>query len=221
VAAGLSAILFGFLFGSVFSREDILPALWFHPMERPLVLLGAPLVFGVLLLALGQILSGLEAAWRDGLEAWLWRDAGFLVLYLGVAASFVAPEGWWMALIGLGWFLVGSSVVRGIGGALSAVGELVENGLRLLVNTVSFTRVGAFALAHAGLSSAIVTLADAAGGGPLTWVIMVLGNALIILLEALVVSVQTTRLVLFEFFSRFLRGEGRGFRPLAPPRAVM
>jgi V/A-type H+-transporting ATPase subunit I len=50
---------------------------------------------------------------------------------------------------------------------------------------------------------------------------MVLGNALIIALEGLVVSIQTTRLVLFEFFNRFLRGTGRVFRPLPPPPLVV
>ena len=38
-----------------------------------------------------------------------------------------------------------------------------------------------------------------------------------IALEALVVSIQATRLVLFEFFARFLTGAGRPFPPLAPP----
>jgi V/A-type H+-transporting ATPase subunit I len=33
------------------------------------------------------------------------------------------------------------------------------------------------------------------------------------------VFVQTTRLVLFEFFIRFLRGEGRAFRPVRQPPA--
>ena len=42
-----------------------------------------------------------------------------------------------------------------------------------------------------------------------------LGNVLILLVEGLVVSIQTTRLVLFEFFTRFFRAEGREFRPLA------
>jgi len=45
-----------------------------------------------------------------------------------------------------------------------------------------------------------------------------LGNLLILALEGLVVSIQTTRLVLFEFFIRFLRGEGRPFKPLPPPQ---
>jgi V/A-type H+-transporting ATPase subunit I len=36
-------------------------------------------------------------------------------------------------------------------------------------------------------------------------------------IEGLVVSIQTTRLVLFEFFTRFFKAEGREFRPLIPP----
>jgi len=36
-------------------------------------------------------------------------------------------------------------------------------------------------------------------------------------LEGLLVFVQTTRLVLFEFFIRFLRAEGRLFRPVSGP----
>jgi len=44
--------------------------------------------------------------------------------------------------------------------------------------------------------------------------IIVLGNALVVGLEGLIVSVQTTRLVLFEFFDRFLHASGRPFRPL-------
>ena len=51
-------------------------------------------------------------------------------------------------------------------------------------------------------------------------VIFVLGNALILVVEGLVVSIQTTRLVLFEFFTRFFRAEGREFRPLAPPAVL-
>ena len=77
--------------------------------------------------------------------------------------------------------------------------------------------MGAFALAHGGLSAAVVGVADAAGSITGTVIVLVLGNALIIALEGLVVSIQTTRLVLFEFFTRFLRVSGRRFQPLPPP----
>jgi V/A-type H+-transporting ATPase subunit I len=80
---------------------------------------------------------------------------------------------------------------------------------------VSFVRVGAFALAHAGLCVAVVGIAEAAG--PAYWPVLVLGNAAIVALEGLVVGIQTTRLILFEFFIRFLSAGGRPFVPLLPP----
>jgi len=104
---------------------------------------------------------------------------------------------------------------------LKALATLVEDGQRLLVNTVSFARVGAFALAHGGLSLAVVTLAESGDSPVVTFLVMVLGNVIIIALEGLVVAIQTTRLVLFEFFLRFLRGEGRPFRPLPAPPATL
>jgi V/A-type H+-transporting ATPase subunit I len=62
-----------------------------------------------------------------------------------------------------------------------------------------------------------VALAGAASNRVAGLLILVLGNLLILLVEGLVVSIQTTRLVLFEFFTRFFRPEGREFRPLAAP----
>jgi V/A-type H+-transporting ATPase subunit I len=124
--------------------------------------------------------------------------------------------------VGAAWFLLGSVALtekRDIGGMAGAAGEFVEETLRLLVNTLSFARVGAFALGHAGLSLAVVEIALATG--PLGyWIVLVLGNAVIIALEGLVVGIQTTRLVLFEFFIRFLTAGGREFTPLPPPEAA-
>lgn len=217
--AGVSAMVFGLLFGSVFAREDLIPALWVHPLLDPVLLLTVPLIFAVGLLSLGQLLSGLGALWRGELTRWFLVDLGFLVLYLGLIAWLAGGHDYsWLPLLGAGWYLLGSFLVHHrLLGALAAFGHLLEGGMQILVNTLSFARVGAFALAHASLSTAIVTMADAAP----VWaglLIMVLGNVLIVALEGLVVAIQTTRLVLFEFFNRFLRGSGRVFRPLpAPP----
>ena len=98
-----------------------------------------------------------------------------------------------------------------------AIGQLLESVFQLLINTISFIRVGAFALAHAGLSLAVVILSESTDNLILATLIIVLGNIVIIILEGLVVSIQTTRLVLFEFFIRFLQGTGRLFRPLIAP----
>lgn len=91
----------------------------------------------------------------------------------------------------------------------------MERILQLLVNTISFVRVGAFALAHAGLCAAVVGIAEASG--PAYWPMLTLGNIVIVALEGLVVGIQTTRLILFEFFIRFLSAGGRRFEPLPPP----
>jgi V/A-type H+-transporting ATPase subunit I len=126
--------------------------------------------------------------------------------------------GWWLVAAGAAWAMAGAAVEEHSPRAmLGGLGEWVERTLQLAINTLSFARVGAFALAHAGLSSAVVALADAATLPAVHVLILVLGNALILLIEGLVVSIQATRLVLFEFFTRFFRAEGREFRALAAP----
>jgi V/A-type H+-transporting ATPase subunit I len=217
MVGGASAAFFGLMFGSVFSVEHLVPAVWLHPLEHPVIILAVPLVFGVLLLSLGQLLDSLEAVWRGEFQQWLWTDAGFLLLYLGSAASLLHPGLFWLAMLGLAWYLLGHARLAGPLQALAAVGQLLERGLQILVNTLSFARVGAFALAHAGLSSALLALANATGTSAGSALVLIVGNLVIILLEGLVVSIQTTRLVLFEFFNRFLRGNGRIFQPLPPP----
>lgn len=222
IVCGFSAILFGFLFGSVFSREDLLPALWFHPLDEPLTILFIPLLFAVFLLALGQLLKGLEALWRGQSSIW-WRvDAGFLIFYLGFALSLWTEQIDLLMLIGVVWYLLGKfSLQPNFTGMFKAAGSLFEDAMSLLVNTVSFARVGAFCLAHAGLSSALATLADATNSQFTGLLIMILANLLVLLLEGLVVSIQTTRLILFEFFNRFLQGQGRIFRPLPLPPMLL
>ena len=221
IAGGIAAMLFGLLFGSVFAREDLIPALWLHPMAEPVVVLAVPLGFAVALLSLGQVLSGLGALWRGELHRWLAVAPGFLLLYWGVIGWLAGLSPRWVPLVGHVWYLAGSFLThRRLAGVFVALGHMVESSVQILVNTLSFARVGAFALAHAALSLAIVTMADAAPAWA-SLLILILGNVLITLLEGLVVSIQTTRLVLFEFFNRFLIGNGRVFMPLPVPPATV
>jgi V/A-type H+-transporting ATPase subunit I len=222
VPAGLSAACFGLAFGSVFSVEHVVEPLWLNPLERPLVVLGVPLAAGVVLLSCGLVLRALEAHWSGELRAWLATEAGFIAVYLGILASFFHPAGAFVALGGAGAVALGNAGIQGsAGAALKALGELLERTVQILINTLSFARVGAFALAHAGLSSAVLALAHAAGGDIGFFLVLIAGNAVIVALEGLVVSVQTTRLILFEFFARFFQPRGREFRPLNPPSTAL
>jgi V/A-type H+-transporting ATPase subunit I len=218
VPGGLSAIAFGFAFGSVFAREDLIPALWLHPIAEPLTVLVASLMIGVAVILLGLVIDGVEHAWRGAAAGWWSSRAGLLLAYAGLIVTPLWSGGLLCAAAGLAWFVIGAAFVeRAVVGAGRALGELVETGLQLVVNTVSFARVGAFALAHAGLSAAVVGVGEATGSRIGYAIALLLGNLLIIALEGLIVGIQTTRLVLFEFFIRFLRGDGRPFRPLPPP----
>lgn len=218
IAGGLSAMVFGALFGSVFGLERVVPALWLTPLEEPLTVIVVPLIGGAVLLTLGLVINAVEAYWRGDLRRWLLTDAGMLVTYIGLLLLVADAAAWWLAAAGALWHLAGSLWLERRGRALpAALFRLLEKTGQILINTLSFVRVGAFALAHAGLSAATVALAEASGGRLSAALVMVAGNLLIIVLEAIVVTVQTTRLVLFEFFIRFLAGGGRVFRPLPPP----
>jgi len=220
VPGGLVAIAFGFAFGSAFAREDLIEPLWLHPLSEPLTVLGTALGFGVMLIIVGLLLNALQFHWRGETARWLATDAGLLVAYLGIVGTVLDARALWALPLGLAWSLAGSALVAGkdrLGALGHAAGEALERLLQLGVNTVSFVRVGAFALAHAGLSTAVVGIADASGQA--YWPVLVIGNVAIIALEGLVVGIQTTRLILFEFFIRFLTAQGRPFEPLAPPES--
>jgi V/A-type H+-transporting ATPase subunit I len=219
IAGGLAAAAFGLLFGSVFSMHGILPALWIEPLADPLAILLVPLAGGAALLTVGLALNALEAWWRRDFTAWITTDAGYVAAYLGLLAGFFDARGFVVAGAGALVFCIGHAWrARTLAGALTAVAALIERLLQILINTLSFARVGAFALAHAGLSSAIVALMDAGGNIVAKALVLVIGNVIVLVLETMVVSIQTTRLVLFEFFTRFLTAEGRVFHPLpAPP----
>lgn len=218
IPGGLVAAVCGCLFGSVFTVTGLVGPLWTDPLARPLLVLAVPLAFGGLLIVLGQALDGLSSAWSARFGSWLRSDAGLLLIYLGAWALLADRRAGAIGMtVGGLWHVLAPLPPRQWSLLPSRVGGLLEGLLRLAVNTLSFIRVGAFALGHAGLSLAVMALAHSVGWLPGRLVLLVAGNLLILSLEGLVVGVQTTRLLLFEFFVRFVRGEGRLFRPLAPP----
>ncbi|MBT8087635.1 MAG: ATPase [Gammaproteobacteria bacterium] len=221
VAGGAVSIVFGFLYGSVFALETLIAPLWMHPLEHPILMMLVPLAGGAVLLLTGMLLDALQLYWQRRGLSWWQSGAGLLLCYVALLGALAEPRLLIVAAAGAAWFIAGHAIAAGRhrpAAAGEALTEFLESMLQVLVNTLSFVRVGAFALAHAGLSLAVVGVADAPASLTGKVVVLVLGNALIIVLEGLIVGIQTTRLVLFEFFVRFLRAEGRPFRPLVPPR---
>jgi V/A-type H+-transporting ATPase subunit I len=248
---GLTAIVFGFLYGSIFGFEEILPEspffsklIWMQPIHHITDILLVAIGAGVVILSIGFLLN-IYNAWVARDWARLFFDpngiAG-LVLYwslLGLALSialpgFPVPTPVFVVLAILGGVAVMFSeffkhlvdghrplIEGGIGMFLfQSVVELFEKLISLFSNSMSYVRVGAFAVAHAGLSGAIFVLGEMVGGngGIGYWIVVVLGNIFIVGFEGLIVGIQTMRLHYYEFFSKFFTGGGAPYEPLTPLR---
>jgi V/A-type H+-transporting ATPase subunit I len=96
--------------------------------------------------------------------------------------------------------------------------EIIETVCGYISNTVSFLRVGAFALSHGVLSYIVFRFTEElAAGGPVgsipAMLVFVAGNLVIIVLEGMIVAIQVVRLQYYEFFSKFFTETGVEFSP--------
>jgi V/A-type H+-transporting ATPase subunit I len=236
---GLAAILFGFVYGSIFGLENVLPALWIRPMNNITQILVIAIGAGVVLLSIGFLLSILNA--------WTERDWGRLIfdhhslaglaLYwslIGLAGGAFARLPIHPAVFVVLAVLAGLAVmfseplkhlieghrplVEGSLGTytIQAIFEMFETLISFLSNSLSYVRVGAFAVAHAGLSAVVFILAElvSPGRGAGYWIVFTLGNLFIVGFEGLIVTIQTTRLEYYELFDKFFTGGGMRYEPL-------
>jgi V/A-type H+-transporting ATPase subunit I len=226
-----STIIFGLLYGSVFGVEHWLPPLWLRPLSDPFQLLAVALWVGVAFLLLTFLLNsvnlGLQGRWREaafglrGAAGAMMYLGGVLLLrsvYLGERPSIAATS---LMATGIALVLMHAArEVRAAGSAALAafVGEFFHEALSLVTNTLSFLRLAAFALNHGALSLALFLFVDMIPTGaawlPGRVLVFVIGSAVILVLDTLLITVQTIRLEFYEGLTRYYRGDGRAYRPL-------
>lgn len=243
--AGFFSTIFGFLFGSIFGFEDIIPALWLRPMNA---MMTVPFVgklntvfiiaigFGMGIILLCMIFSIINA-WRAKDVEKIWFDTNAvagLVFYASAVVSIVLivsgkklPGALVLCIMFIVPLLViffkepltnlvqkkaeimpkqkGMFIVQG-------VFEMFEVLLSYFSNTLSFVRIGAFAVSHAAMMEVVLMLAGAESGNP-SILVIVLGNLFVCGMEGLIVGIQVLRLEYYEIFSRFYKGTGRKFEP--------
>jgi len=243
VVCGLSSSVFGVLYGSVFGLEDLIPSLWIKPMKSIWTLLGASIVFGVLVLNIGFICH-LITAIREGqfVDAIFDKNGiagmglywGLMGLVLSVALRRPLPlwlEGIVVILLVVLFMAEPlANLLRGVRPlihgnvgeyAVQAFFEVFEALISYVSNTLSYVRLGAFAVAHVGLTNVVLLLANMLSSGPsggiLRALVIVAGNLFVVGFEGLIVSIQTLRLEYYELFGKFFKGEGIPFRPLTLP----
>lgn len=234
--AGIFSTIMGFAYGSVFGFEHILPHLWLNPMENVMTVLITAVAFGVGLIVIAMILNIINGIKAHDVEKIFFDTNGVagLVFFLAVIACVV--------LVATGKTLPATILLVIFFGIpllliflkeplthfvekkakifpdnkgmffVESFFELFEVLLSYVTNSISFLRVGAFALSHAAMMGVVMLLAGAESANP-NILILVLGNIFVAGMEGLIVGIQVLRLEYYEMFSRFYKGTGKGFKP--------
>ena len=99
------------------------------------------------------------------------------------------------------------------GGLMGIVIEVIlVRIIEVLSNVISYTRIGIMLLVHSALLVTVNT-SYLHGGGI---AVLIGGNIGIMLIEGLIVYIQTIRLHLYEWFPKWYVGEGTEFKKLVP-----
>ncbi|HET6779941.1 MAG TPA: hypothetical protein VFH09_02125, partial [Nitrososphaera sp.] len=103
---------------------------------------------------------------------------------------------------------------RDEGGGL--VGIIVEvimvRIIEMLSNTISYSRIGIMLLVHSALLVTVNNSFEHGGG----YAVLIGGNIGVMLIEGLIVYIQTIRLHLYEWFPKWYVGEGMEFKKIVP-----
>ncbi|MDR2193427.1 MAG: V-type ATP synthase subunit I [Treponema sp.] len=201
---------------------------------------GFTLALGVILNSTGLIFNIINQWSQKHYEKALFSKTGiagvlFFWYVIGIAMRIILHgELYWFDVPGLGIPLLciffGEALWRLFSGEhpilkegfmvfiIEGIVELLETFSSYISNSVSFLRVGAFALSHAVLSFITFTMADlvahGSSFGPMfSLIIFIFGNGIIIVLEGMIVAIQVTRLQYYEFFSKFFTETGVRFAP--------
>lgn len=230
-AGGISSIIFGVLYGSVFGKENIIKPVLISPMENIQTMLISGIAVGSIFILIAMIFNIVNGIKNRNLQKWLFDKngiAGFLLygLILGDVAMYFLKGKMLVstnllviiAIILVIMILFGDVISSKIEKKkqetktpiVEKIFEIIEMTLSFASNTISFLRLAAFAINHVGLCMAVYLLADMTTGvGNIA--IGIIGNIIVIALEGLIVGIQVLRLEYYELFSRFYEGNGRAY----------
>lgn len=247
---GITSMIFGFLFGSVFGYEELL-----NPVHQSLfgvreklfdvmaqsstmVLLIGAVTIGAVLILTTQCMNIVNRFKHHQLGDAIFSQNGIagLVFYGGIVFAIVATMllGWnVLNPVYLGIFIVLpvisfvmkeplSNAVEhktvkpeeGWGGYIAqSIFELIDVLLTFVTNSMSYLRVGGFVLSHAGMMLVVMTLVEMTGKAGIA--VLIFGNIFVMVLEGLIVGIQTLRLEYYEMFSRYYDAGGVQFNALS------
>ncbi|WP_312906284.1 V-type ATP synthase subunit I [Tissierella praeacuta] len=235
---GASSMIFGILYGAVFGIETIIPALLIKPFENINTILVSAIFVGIALILISYIYGMINSIKRKDMEDGLFGKEGlagflfYLCLLILIGGNLLKKPILSMELGAviiilcmavmifkqpLTHLIKGKRPLHGediTGYYIESVFSIIETLLSMLSGTVSFIRVGAFALTHVGLFIAFETIGHMIGTTAGNIIVLIIGNIVIIGMEGLIVFIQGLRLQYYELFSRYYKGEGKEFKPV-------
>ncbi|MGM0379013.1 MAG: V-type ATP synthase subunit I [Bacillota bacterium] len=239
---GISSMVFGTIYDSFFGYENIISEfipfnIYIHPLENINTMLISAIIFGIFLIFISFGYSIYNKLKIKDIEEGIFGRNGIvgLILYssvLVVILNMISTKididikiFQFLIFISIALLFFKEPIVNKIEGKnrlykesaseyyVESGFDLIETFLSIFSNTLSFIRIGAFALNHVGLFIAFHTIADLIGTRIGDVSMFILGNIIIILLEGLIVFIQGLRLMYYEVFSKYYKGDGYKFIP--------
>lgn len=238
VYIGISAMFFGFLYGEIFGKAGVVNPLWMSPAHHIMDILSISIVFGTGIISMSLILSIINSILEKNYGRLFFATTGLpgLTFYWSVLAMVfmtlnkIAYPSYVMAIpiaalviIALEKHLERLFHKKGKHGHAEAeekpnlmIGlvEVFEAVIAFVSKTVSFVRVGAFALNHGALMGVVFIIADGMKSPISKWIALLIGNLFVIGVEGFIVGIQALRLQYYEFFVAFFRANGKPFEGL-------
>ena len=233
-AGGVSAIIFGFLYGSIFGKEDIIKGLVPSPMDNIQNMLIFGIASGAILIIIAMLFNIKNGLKNKDFAKALFDKNGFagLIFYSIILISIVGLllNGQMILGFSISLILIIASLLCILlkdkleqliskkhnpekSSIVEKIFELIEMLLSMASNTISFVRLAAFAINHVGLCMAVYILSNMVGGAG-SLIVALIGNLIVIVLEGLIVAIQVLRLEYYELFSRFYAGDGKEYVPI-------
>jgi vacuolar-type H+-ATPase subunit I/STV1 len=240
---GVSAIIFGFLYGSIFLNETILEE-FYHPiMPNPIhqtttllklvfLIAAIEVILGLVIGAYNQIKKGnpVGALGEHGLGMIMYVAGLYLtaMYFISIGMDFMGALSYWGFYMMIAGMLLSfaepviHSIQHGHGVGMESIGEgiggLLMTFVEGLANLFSFLRIAAFALAHTSLAVAAEALNEAIVLPVPLPIGLIIMNVVAMSFELISSTVQSLRLLYYEFMGKFFDGSGVPFKPFTVPK---
>ncbi len=234
---GVSSMFFGLMYGSVFGFETLIPAFWLRPFENVTTLLLIAIAIGVVMIAIAYIYGIInQYKHKDYYNSLLGKNGltGFVLYFCIILVALALFTGNRLLSLGVLGAIIAIAIVilflkepiidklshkrkeqshkLDVNFFVESFFDVFEILLSIFSNTLSFIRVGAFALNHVGLFLAFESLAHMVNSGIGSTLVYILGNIFIMVLEGVIVAIQVLRLEYYELFGKYFVGGGEEFK---------